>query len=166
MTTPIDPTSLLTGGSTATSGTTKSQNELDKNTFLKLLVAQIQNQDPSNPMDSTQYMSQMAQFSQVEALNNLQDSFDAQTSYYQSQVASSMLGRNVQVTADGGETYTTGVVDSVRFTSDGPILSIGDKDYYLSEVSAVATSSDTIGKVPTGKTDEGTNNSGSDSSTT
>ncbi len=52
-----------------TSSTSSSSNPLgDEQTFLQLLVSQIQNQDPLNPTDSTQFVSQLAQFSQLEQL--------------------------------------------------------------------------------------------------
>ncbi len=58
-------TSNTAATQTATSGTDKLANE---STFLQLLVAQIQNQDPLNPADGTQFLTQLAQFSQLEQL--------------------------------------------------------------------------------------------------
>ncbi|WP_456296998.1 flagellar hook assembly protein FlgD [Vibrio sp. AK197] len=49
----------------------KNSKESMKNEFISLMVAQIQNQDPLNPMDGTQYVSQLAQFSQVESMENM-----------------------------------------------------------------------------------------------
>ena len=60
------------GGATDPSGASSSPNPLNnlanEQTFLKLLVAQIQNQDPMSPTDSTQFVTQLAQFSQLEQL--------------------------------------------------------------------------------------------------
>ena len=69
-TTPVTPvvppvTTPAASSSVDPSGTTQIANE---QTFLQLLVAQIQNQDPTNPEDSTQFLTQLAQFSQVEQL--------------------------------------------------------------------------------------------------
>jgi len=58
-------------GSTASTGT-QSQT-VDKNMFLQLLVAQLQNQDPLNPADGTQFVTQLAQFQQLEDTMNLTD---------------------------------------------------------------------------------------------
>lgn len=57
----------------STTSTATSTNKLgsDKETFLKLLVAQMKNQDPTNPQDSVQYMSQLAQFSSLEQLTTI-----------------------------------------------------------------------------------------------
>jgi flagellar basal-body rod modification protein FlgD len=57
--------------STTTSSTTSSNKTLDKDAFMKMFLAQLQNQDPLNPMDSTQLAAQMAQFTSVEQLSNL-----------------------------------------------------------------------------------------------
>ena len=69
----ITPTS---GSSSATQGTTSTANTptIDKNMFLQLLVAQLKNQDPSNPTDSMQFVQQLAQFQQLEqSVNSGQD---------------------------------------------------------------------------------------------
>jgi flagellar basal-body rod modification protein FlgD len=61
-----------TSSSSTSSTTTGSSNKtLDKDAFMKMFLAQLQNQDPLNPMDSTQMAAQMAQFSSVEQLSNL-----------------------------------------------------------------------------------------------
>jgi flagellar basal-body rod modification protein FlgD len=58
--------------STATSSTTTTaKNTLDKDAFLKMMIAQLKNQDPLNPMDGTAFVAQLAQFSSLEQLNNL-----------------------------------------------------------------------------------------------
>jgi|HubBroStandDraft_6_1064221.scaffolds.fasta_scaffold2398547_1 flagellar basal-body rod modification protein FlgD len=67
------PTAPASGGSSTTSATS-SPATVDKNMFLQLLVAQLQNQDPLNPADSTQFVSQLAQFQQLEqSVNTGQD---------------------------------------------------------------------------------------------
>ncbi|WP_258921671.1 flagellar hook capping FlgD N-terminal domain-containing protein [Heyndrickxia coagulans] len=73
--TSIDPSLLLSNQNTA-SGTRTGSKTLDKNAFLKILIAQLQNQDPTNPMDDTQFVSQMAQFSSLEQMTNLKDDID------------------------------------------------------------------------------------------
>jgi flagellar basal-body rod modification protein FlgD len=63
-------------GTSTTSGTTsKTGNKVgaDQEMFLKLLVAQMKNQDPLNPTDSTQYTAQLAQFSSLEQLTGIND---------------------------------------------------------------------------------------------
>src|SRR5580658_5536847 len=67
---PIPPSSstAAAGSSTAVSATSAST---DQNMFLQLLVAQLQNQDPTQPMDSTTFVTQLAQFQQLESTNNM-----------------------------------------------------------------------------------------------
>jgi flagellar basal-body rod modification protein FlgD len=62
--------------STATTSSEGLEATANKETFLKLLVAQIKNQDPLNPTDSTQFLTQLAQFSQLEQLINIRSSID------------------------------------------------------------------------------------------
>ena len=61
-------------GANSTSGTTSGSTEVTKNMFLQLLVAQLKNQDPLNPSDGTQFITQLAQFQQLEqSMNSGQD---------------------------------------------------------------------------------------------
>jgi flagellar basal-body rod modification protein FlgD len=64
-----------TSGATGTaSGAASTSQTVDKNMFLQLLVAQLRNQDPMNPSDGTQFLSQLAQFQQLESsVNTAQD---------------------------------------------------------------------------------------------
>jgi flagellar basal-body rod modification protein FlgD len=71
---PTTPASGTSGTTTTTSATTASSVSVDQNMFLQLLVAQLQNQDPTNPMDSTTFVTQLAQFQQLEqSVNTGQD---------------------------------------------------------------------------------------------
>jgi len=102
----------------------RQQGVLGKDDFLKLLVGQMQNQDPLNPSDPTQQMGEMTQFSILEQITNLGQSQQAQASNEYDQEAVSLIGRTVSyVRADGSN--ATGVVGSVTFTSNGPTLTIG-----------------------------------------
>lgn len=99
----------------AGAATPASAASLDYNAFLKLLVEQMKNQDPTKPMDSTEYVAQLATFSNVEqsiqANTNLNKLLQAS---YLSQ-AGSMVGRTI--TSHDGE--VSGTVSEVRVLSDG-----------------------------------------------
>src|SRR6185437_9209291 len=75
MTIPSTSSNDQTGSSGATAGNTVTNNPVDKlaneSTFLQLFVAQLKNQDPLNPADGTQFVSQLAQFSQLEQTINI-----------------------------------------------------------------------------------------------
>lgn len=64
------PSSSSTAGSASTAVSATSAST-DQNMFLQLLVAQLQNQDPTQPMDSTTFVTQLAQFQQLESTNNM-----------------------------------------------------------------------------------------------
>lgn len=106
-------TSQTAGSTTATqSGTT-----VDYQSFLKLLVAEMKNQDPTSPMESTDYVAQLATFSQVEQSVQVNSKLDQLLQSSQLSQASSIIGRTV-TSADG---TLTGKVSEVRLFSDGII---------------------------------------------
>jgi flagellar basal-body rod modification protein FlgD len=97
---------------------------LGKDAFLKLLVAQLRYQDPSKPTDSSQFMSQTAQFTQVEKLDEIAkantEMLAAQTLF----ATSALVGRTVTYTGTDGSDVS-GVVTSASFGPTGPILKVG-----------------------------------------
>ena len=93
---------------------------VDYGAFLQLLVAQLKNQDPSKPMDSTQYMAQLASFSQVEQSMMTNSKLDALLTSSAIEQANQLIGRTV-TSADGD---LTGKVKSVKITSDGLIATL------------------------------------------
>jgi flagellar basal-body rod modification protein FlgD len=97
---------------------------LGKDDFLKLLIGQLQHQDPLNPSDPSQQMTQMTQFSILEQITNLTQSQQAAAANDYDAQAISLIGKTVTYTQDDG-TSATGVVEQVAFTSAGPTLTIG-----------------------------------------
>ena len=92
-----------------------SKTQVDYQSFLKLLVAQMKNQDPTNPMDSTQYMAQLAAFSQVEQSVQMNTKLDQMLQSSTLAQADAIIGRTV-TSADG---ETSGKVEEVRLVSNG-----------------------------------------------
>ena len=129
-------TSLYTNKTTANAGSSRSV--ADQDTFLKLLVAQLKYQDPTNPADSTQFLAQTAQFTQVEKLGQIADMMQAQ----QLIGASALVGRTVTYQDANGATQT-GVVTTVKLNGDSePTLVVGNTDVQLSKVTEVRQNSD------------------------
>jgi flagellar basal-body rod modification protein FlgD len=113
----------------------KSKSLGDKDTFLKLLVAQLKYQDPSKPADSTQFLAQTAQFTQVEKLGEVADMLKAQ----QLIGASSLVGKTVTYLDDSGAKLT-GVISAAKLNGDSePTLRVGNTDVQLSKVMEVQT---------------------------
>lgn len=72
---PIDPTISVGSINSSQTVSGSSSNQLGENAFLQLLVTELQNQDPLNPMDNTQFISQLAQFTALEQTTNLANAF-------------------------------------------------------------------------------------------
>ncbi|MCV9962846.1 flagellar hook assembly protein FlgD [Pararhizobium sp. BT-229] len=90
---------------------------LNYDSFLKLLVAQMKNQDPTEPMDSTQQIAQLATFSQVEQTIKTNTNLESLLQRTSLSEANAVIGKTV-TSADG---KTTGVVKEVKLYSDGII---------------------------------------------
>jgi flagellar basal-body rod modification protein FlgD len=106
------------------SGSTSSVGDMDYNAFLKLLIAQLKNQDPTKPMDSTAFVAQLATFSQVEQSMASNTKLDSLLTSSALSLADAVIGHTV-TSADG---ETTGKVTSVKITSEGPIATLSNGD--------------------------------------
>ena len=95
---------------------------LDYNAFLKLLIAQMKNQDPMEPMKSSDYVAQLATFSQVEKSVQMNDRLGALLTSSQLGQAEGLIGRTV-TSADGS---VSGVATSAKIGADGVIAILGD----------------------------------------
>lgn len=110
-----------------------SNDGMDKDAFLQLLVAQMQYQDPLEPTSNTEYISQYAQFSQVEQMQNMAASTDLSR-------ASSLVGEYVYIktTSSSGNTdYVYGKVDYVVYENNKAYLSIDEALYSLEDLDTV-----------------------------
>ena len=121
----VTSTTSATGTkSTATGSTTNtSTNTVDYNTFLQLLIAEMKNQDPTNPMDTSQYMSQFAQLSTVEQAMQTNSKLDALLSSSALSQADGLIGRTASFTDSNGATVT-GKIASVSINTDGAVATL------------------------------------------
>jgi len=107
-------------GATTAATTTKSTTFVDKNAFLNLLVAQLKYQDPLDPMKADQFMSQLAQMTQVEQLQNISESLDSMNKAVSSNPTQwvSTIGKKINVDStllsNGDQVYFTPSADYDR----------------------------------------------------
>ena len=155
----LDPLSSVTStaalGATGQSGSaadSSASNALlsmsSGNTFLQLLVAQLKYQDPMNPADPTQFMSQTAQMSEAANMAAMMDSEKSVLSDMGTMASTSMIGKQVTATLPDG-TPVTGVVSSVGIESTGPVLHVGNSSVPLSAVTAVTAAPPASGSTTT-----------------
>ncbi|WP_299953753.1 flagellar hook assembly protein FlgD [uncultured Modestobacter sp.] len=134
MTTPVG--SVGTSTTTASSAVDRSD-QMGKDTFLKLLVAQMRYQDPSNPTSSSEFMAQTATFTQVEKLEEIAKQNAELLTLQRSLSAGALVGKHVAYTADDGTTVT-GAVSSVIVTAGSePRAIVGDKAVPLGRVTEI-----------------------------
>ena len=114
-------------------GRTASQ-QLGKDDFLKLLITQLSNQDPTNPMEDTQFIAQMAQFSSLEQMTNMNESFNKMAAMINSSQAAATIGRTVDI--DVGDTTVRGVVEATTMGSQ-PQVMVNGMYYDLDKIKAV-----------------------------
>lgn len=116
---------------------TKGSSSLDKDAFLQLLVAQMKFQDPLEPTDNTEYISQLATFSQLEEMQNMTASQNLQR-------ASGLVGQEVICkvvnASTGGTQYVQGLVDYVVYENNKAFVSIDESLYSIDDVYEVIDS--------------------------
>ncbi|WP_410496708.1 flagellar hook capping FlgD N-terminal domain-containing protein [Cellulosilyticum sp. ST5] len=138
MSTTISKTAALNSDYLKVTEEVKEQSELDKDAFINLLVTQMKYQDPLDPVDNSEMLAQLAQFTALEQMMNV-----AQAS--QKQLANGMIGKYVEYLYKDSETgtseYLVGKVDYVKVSGDTPVLGIGDVEVNLEDVYQVYDSS-------------------------
>lgn len=112
----------------------KTSNELGKDDFLKLLITQMQNQDPTEPMENTEFIAQMAQFSSLEQMTNMSSSFEKMATYITETTATSALGKTVELNV--GDTTITGVVQGAT-RGENPEVIVNGMRYDINKIAAI-----------------------------
>lgn len=126
--------------------------QMGQDTFLKLMTTQMNNQDPFNPMDSNQFLSQLAQLNTVSSLQQIQSSFSQITdNMYSNQalMGASLIGRQVLVTANTGDLAQSGSFSgAVKLDQDASSVQITIKDASGQIVRKLDMGSQDAGQIP------------------
>jgi flagellar basal-body rod modification protein FlgD len=118
------------------SGKVAKQN-MDKDDFLKILITQLTTQDPTQPMQDKDFIAQMAQFSSLEQMTNMANSFGKVSSVISASQAVSTIGKTVEIQA-GGQVIT-GQVTAVT-PGQFPQVLVGDQYYDFASVQKISAS--------------------------
>ncbi len=120
--------------------TTASSSDIQAD-YMKLLVTQLRNQNPLEPLDNKDMSAQLAQFSQLQQVENLNTSFSKVLESVQRSYASSLIGKEISFKAtagDGAVEIKTGQVEEVTMGADGEILlTVDDQQIRLADVTSI-----------------------------
>ena len=143
---PAAPLPSATGASASRTG---SVDNLGKQEFLKLLIAQLRNQDPMKPMEDREFITQLAQFRSLEALDDMGKQLEVSRKDQRLTQATLLIGKQVEAKTDSGE-VVTGQVTEVRVIDGNPKIVVGDKTIDLAQVVAIraSTGGPTTGSAP------------------
>ena len=133
-------TTQMTSTSSSSSVTTATNDALGKDAFLKLLIAELSNQDPLNPMEDREFISQMATFSSLEQMQNMNNTLTSMSEANKFN-AVQYIGKAVAFTSGEGEeaTQKVAVVNHVWFDPDGStILDTTEGEVPLEKVEGVS----------------------------
>ena len=130
-----------TGNSSSTAITNAANDTLGKDAFLKLLIAELSNQDPLNPMEDREFVSQMATFSELEQMQNMNKTLESMAEANKFS-AVQYIGKAVAFTKGEGEDaqQTVAIVNHVWFEPNGKaILDTTEGEVALEDVEGVSS---------------------------
>ncbi len=112
---------------------------MGKDEFLKLLITQLQHQDPTNPMEDREFIAQMAQFSSLEQMLTMNTNMEKLIGNMSFSSSYDLLGRNVTIEADqldqnGEMKVITGMVESVSKTGSNSFVRVDGTEYPLEKI--------------------------------
>jgi len=114
------------------------QNTLGKEDFLKLLIVQLENQDPTSPLEDKEFISQMAQFSSLEQMTEMNNTLSNLILNYKVGLSSSLLGKEVEILDSVTGELHSGLVSEITFGDKGPMISFDGYTYSIDDVTRVS----------------------------
>lgn len=118
--------SPVSGNSAAVRQTAQNAFGLEFESLLRIILTQLTYQDPLKPLENAEFVSQLAQFSQLQQTQSLNDQLTNLLAAQSATQATSLLGRTVDVTNPQGT--VSGMVESVAFTSGQPVVTLRTAD--------------------------------------
>ncbi|MBY0456824.1 MAG: flagellar hook capping protein [Gemmataceae bacterium] len=110
---------------------------INQEQFLQLLVAQLQNQDPLDPVSNQDFISQLATLNTVSSLQQLNASFDQQLKLQQLTQGADLIGKTISYLPSAGAAPLTGTVSSVQIQDGNFVLQVGADQVTLAQVQSV-----------------------------
>ncbi|MCM3566983.1 flagellar hook assembly protein FlgD [Neobacillus mesonae] len=114
----------------------EQKSSLGKDDFLKILVTQLSNQDPSSPLQDKDFIAQMATFSSLEQMTNLNKGFEKFLSQQMSQYASA-IGKEISWTEQDSNTVKSGVVNGITMDNGSYFYMVGDEKVPMENVNEI-----------------------------
>lgn len=114
------------------------ESSVDKDAFLRLLIAQLKYQDPMNPVENHEFIAQMAQLTTLEQMRNLNDKFQSMMLLDLASQSASLLGKKVETVDPATGEPIEGTVSSIRLVDGEAILVIGDKEIPLTDITTIS----------------------------
>lgn len=125
-------------GTSASNGARKKNFELKTEDFIKMMITQLQNQDPTEPAKNEQLLAQMSQIGQLQSATTLQESLKGMVTQNQIGAAAGLIGKSVEG-LDANNDPVDGLVTSVQVASDGVSLELDNgQRLALSRVTSIA----------------------------
>ena len=130
-----------TNSTTNTSSTTSDPyDSLKTEDFINLLVTELQNQDPTAPVDNSTILNEISQIKAIQASQSLSDTLTSVLSGTNLSTASSLIGRSITGTDNATKSSITGTVDSITVNSDSSVtLNVGSYQVPLSSITQITT---------------------------
>ena len=123
-------------GSNTSQKTEQALRDVNMDDFLKLMIAELQNQDPMNPMENSQMLQQISQIREIGATDKLSDTLNAVQLGQSLSTAGALIGKQIKGLDDKNQ-QIEGIVDRVSITDSKPSLHVGDKTVSLTNVSDI-----------------------------
>jgi flagellar basal-body rod modification protein FlgD len=136
--TPAPSSSTPTSSSSSTplvSGNATSS--LGKDDFIKLLVTQLQNQDPLDPLKDSDFIAQLAQFSSLEGIQQLNTNISSLLLQQQLAQSTGLIGKKITFSVTGSTQPQNGQVDAVNVANGGVTLAVGNQTVALTQLQTI-----------------------------